>query len=90
MVQMISRMMVAATPDTLFERDPQPGLPAEDTPGLSRLQLLERIMGLNTTATAEYLSTFSDLSLSRSLGIRRLAPWGSVGAARRFGRHPRA
>jgi hypothetical protein len=84
-VQLISRMNVTATPATLFDPARSPEPPAGDTPDLSRMQLLERIMGRNSTATEEYLGTFSDLSLSRylarleSTGSRRGARWERPG-----------
>lgn len=62
MVQLISRKP-SANPHTAPHTTP----PAEEAPTLSRPQLLKRIMVINTSATEEYLDSFSDRSLARYL-----------------------
>lgn len=71
MVQMLSRK-----PAPLFDaREPEP------REGLSRLQVVERIMDLNHSATEAYLDTFSDRALTsylahlESAGQPRGARW---------------
>lgn len=63
MVELISRKTAANTAATLFDNDSAPEAP----PALSRLQLLDRILVINGTATKAYLETFSDLALARYL-----------------------
>lgn len=85
MVQLISRKPVATTRRTLFEAPPGPEPVPLETPTLSRPQLLERIIGLNATATEEYLGTFSDRALAQylahleSAGSPRGARWERPG-----------
>lgn len=62
MVQLISRP--TATP---FAAAPRHDELPDRAPGLNRTQLLERIMDLNTTASEEYLGSFSEGSLARYL-----------------------
>ena len=62
MVQLIS-----ATPSTPIPFAPRRDELRDQAPGLSRSQLLERIMDLNTTATEEYLDSFTEGSLARYL-----------------------
>ncbi len=59
MVQLICRK-----PVSLFDAPP---LGAGSCEGLSRLQLVERIMDRNPSATESYLGTFSDRSLTSYL-----------------------
>lgn len=72
MVQLICRK-----PASLFDLPHRP----EPTDGLSRLQLVERIMDLNPSATEAYLDTFSDRALTsylahlETLGQPRGARW---------------
>ncbi|VAX41748.1 hypothetical protein MNBD_PLANCTO03-2186 [hydrothermal vent metagenome] len=49
------------------EATPPETIPSEASTALSRPQLFDRIMVINTSATEEYLDSFSDRSLARYL-----------------------
>jgi hypothetical protein len=69
-VQLIARN---APVGSLFAVDARRDELPDQAPSLSRTQLLERIMDLNTTASEEYLDSFSEGSLSRYLAHLELA-----------------
>lgn len=64
---MVQLIFPAPSTATLFTAAPHRTELPDQAAGLTRTQLLERIMDLNTTASEEYLDSFSEGSLARYL-----------------------
>lgn len=82
---LIARKNAAKPAPTLFDAQAAAREPADPAISLRRWQIMERIMGINSTACEEYLAAFSDESLGRylahleSMGSPRGARWERPG-----------